>query len=537
MDIICYNTSGDFMAIDGFLVKQLIDEFKNELLNLRVLKITQNRKDIIVFHFNKSGKKLYLNFKLNQPYASAFISNELNQNGEPIITGFVSDLKRLFNAAILSNVTQHLNDRVIIFDFTINDFLDGKIKRQLVFELMGRHNNLIILEDNVIFDAFNKNFSEHSRSVIPKLAFSFFPTNKRLADNINYGLVDHPHYLSKNYMGFSPLLSTYLYNNQIDLSKVVINPTYNKDSKEFYWFNLFNESDNIKSFESVSSILDYLAYSNTNDFIKQNNFVDNELVKQRKRRANLEKDLKKANNNLKLQELGNIIYASGKNLNEKHTHITDFNNNVIAIDSKYTLNENAQRAFTKYRKATRAIDHINKNINDTHTLEDQLLEIKFFLSLDNVNIDEINEELVNFGFKIKKPKQRKKQDELQLLKLTYLDTLIYIGKNNKQNDLITHKLSSRNDYWFHVENAPGSHVLVKSNNPSDEIISFAAMLAAKFSTLKDNGKVSVNYTQVRNLKKIPGKPGHMVILNTYKSLTISIDDALIDNVFIANKLK
>ncbi len=141
------------------------------------------------------------------------------------------------------------------------------------------------------------------------------------------------------------------------------------------------------------------------------------------------------------------------------------------------------------------------------------------------------------GFKNKQRINPNKRDTLKLLKINYLDTIIYVGKNNKQNDLITHKLSSRNDYWFHVENAPGSHVLVKSNNPSDEIISFAAMLAAKFSTLKDNGKVSVNYTQVRNLKKIPGKPGHMVILNTYKSLTISIDDALIDNVFIANKLK
>lgn len=525
------------MAIDGFLVKHLVKEFNNTLLNLRVLKITQNRKDIIVFHFNKSGEKLFLNFKLTPPNASAFITNELNQNGDTITTGFISNLKRLFESAFVSDIKQHLNDRVIIFEFTVNDFLDGQIKRNLVFEIMGRNNNLIILEDNIIIDAFNKKFSESARSIIPKLPFTFFPSNKTLISTIDYRLVDHPLFLSKNYIGFSPLLSKYLYDNNIDINSSKLEPTYNYDSKTFYWFNLFEKTDRLKHFNTISSLLAFLVYNNTSDFIKQKNFVENELIKLRKRRANLERDLSNANENLKLQEIGNLIYSSGLNLNEKHSQINDFSGNLIKLDSNYTLNENAKRAFAKYRKATRAITHIDLNIKETYNLENQLLAISFFLTLDDVNIEEINEELISLGYKQKITKQKRPNQVMQPLKLFYLDTLIYVGKNNKQNDYITHKLSSRSDYWLHVENAPGSHVLIKDNNPSEKVLELAAMLAANYSTLKYNGKVFVNYTQVKNLKKIPEKPGHMVILSNYKTITITIDKKLINDVLVANKLK
>lgn len=525
------------MAIDGFFVKHLIDELKESILNLRVLKITQTRKDMFVFHFNKKGQKFYLNFKLNSPNASTFITDELKNEDDNYNTGFITNLKRLFESSFLNNINQHLNDRVIIFEFIINDFLEGKIKRELVFEIMGRHNNLIILENNIVIDAFNKSFNDKSRSIIPKIEFQFFPTNKSLLNEINYNLIDHPLYLSRNYMGFSTLLSKYLYDHKINLFETKVNPTLDTDSKDFYWFNLFNK-ESVKNFTTLSQLFASIIYEPISDYRKQKNFINSELIKVRKRRANLETDLFEANKNIELKNIGNLIYASGKNLNEKYAHIYDFNNNLIELDSKYTLGENAKKAFTKYQKSVRAIKFITENIEKTNDLEQQLLDLEFFLSLENPNINEINEELISLGYKIKQKRINKnKKDSIELLTYNYLDTTIYVGKNNKQNDYITHKLSHRNDYWLHVEGASGSHVLVKSDNLSDELLYFSAMLAAKYSKLNNLVKIPINYTQIKNLKKIPGKHGSMVSINNYKTIVVTIDDSLINSVVIAKKLK
>ena len=525
------------MAIDGFFIKHLIAELKDNLSNLRVLRITQIKKDIFVFHFNKKGKKLFLNMKVNSPYSSVFLTNYLKGTGETFNTGLILNLKRLFEASILTNITQHLNDRVIIFEFTINDFLDGQIKRHIIFEIMGRYNNLIVTEDNIIIDAYNKAFNEKSRSIIPKAEFSFFPSNKSLLNTINYDEIDSPNYLSKNYMGFSTLLSKYLYDNHIDLNNILVKPTLNKTKNQFYWFNLFSKDDDTSYFNSLSDLFNKLVFEPTYDYTKQNNFIEKEIIRLTKRLDNLENDLNNAKNNLKLKDVGNLIYSSGKNLNEKHTAITDFNNEIITLDGNYTLKENAANAFKKYEKAHRAINYINENIKTTQENIDELLNIKFHLSLDNVNINEINDDLRRFGFKTKQVRRSIKKDQIQLFKVTYLNTLIYVGKNNCQNDYITHTIGSHNDCWLHVENAPGSHVLIKDSNPKDEVLEFAAMLAAKYSTLSLNRKANVNYTKVRNLKKIPNKPGHMVIMKSYNTLTVTIDHELINCVTKANKLK
>lgn len=525
------------MAIDGFFVKHLVNELKNELLDLRVLKITQIKKDIFLFHFNKSGKKMFLNFKLNSPNASTFITNDIIVNDDNISSGFLSNLKRIFEASFLTNIKQHLNDRVIIFEFTINDFLDGKIKKELVFEIMGRHNNLIVLENNIVIDAYSKKFSENSRSIIPKINFEFFPSNKTVISDIDYHLVNSNTYLSKNYMGFSLLLSKYLFDNNTDPFNTSLNPTLNITQKQFYWFNLFDENDDIISFDTLSNLLAKLVYEGINDYSKQNNFIEKELVKLFKRRANLENDLTLANNDLSLKEIGNLIYSSGKNLNEKHSHLIDFSNNEVKLDSNYTLLENAKRSFKKYQKAVRAIKHINENIDQTYDLEKELLSAKFYLSLDNPNSDEINEALVNLGYKYKRKTNPNKIAKMLLLKFDYLNTIIYVGKNNKQNDYITNKIATNNDYWLHVSNAPGSHVLIKDSNPSDDVLTFAAMLAAYYSTLRDNGKVLVNYTKIKNVKRIPGKPGHMVLIENYETILVKVDEKLINEAHIANKLK
>lgn len=524
------------MAIDGFFIKHLINELNEKLINLRVLKISQVKKDIFIFHFNKSGEKIFLNMKVNSPNSSVFLTDHLKESDKNYNTGLILNLKRLLESSILTNIKQHSNDRVLIIEFTTNDFLVGKIKREIIFEIMGRYNNLILTENNIIIDAYNKAFNANARSIIPKGEFSFFHTNKIELDKIDYTNVLDANYLSKNFVGYSKLLSEYLYRHKTDVNEISVEPTLNLDTNKYYWFNLFSNDNKIIKFNSLSKLFEKLVYEPSYDYTLQNNFINKQLIRLNKRLDNLENDLVKAKDNLGLKDIGNLIYASGLNLDQKYSSIKDFSNNSVALDANYTLKENAQRAFKKYSKASRAITFINENIDTTKEDINELLTIQFHLTLDDVTISEINQDLVRFGFKNKQRINPNKRDTLKLLKINYLDTIIYVGKNNKQNDYITHSLSSHNDLWLHAEKAPGSHVLIKDNNPSDKVLEFAAMLAAKYSTLKLNHKVNVNYTQIRNLKKIPKKPGHMVSMKSFNTITIIVDDKLINDVLIANKL-
>ncbi|HKL95409.1 MAG TPA: NFACT RNA binding domain-containing protein, partial [Haploplasma sp.] len=110
----------------------------------------------------------------------------------------------------------------------------------------------------------------------------------------------------------------------------------------------------------------------------------------------------------------------------------------------------------------------------------------------------------------------------------YNDAIFYVGKNNLQNEYVTHEIGKHNDFWFHIKDAPGSHIVLKGEL-NDLNLSFGAMLAAKFSKQSDTPVVSVNFTQIKNIKKIPGLKGYNVILTKFETINIRIDHELLSN--------
>jgi predicted ribosome quality control (RQC) complex YloA/Tae2 family protein len=140
------------------------------------------------------------------------------------------------------------------------------------------------------------------------------------------------------------------------------------------------------------------------------------------------------------------------------------------------------------------------------------------------------------GYLKQSSKFKKKQYKLDFLTYKLDDVTIYVGKNNTQNDYLTHKLASSNDYWFHVKDIPGSHVIVKvpENNPNyiltEKIIRTSANIAAYYSSAKTSSSVPVDYTKVRNLKKVPGYKGSFVTLTNQKTIYIDPDLELINSI-------
>ena len=520
------------MAIDGFFIKKLTEEIKKDVLNNRLEKISQISSDIFSFSFYYQGKRKYLNFKLKPPMPSFFITNDLISN-ESLNSTFLNTLKRNIEGAILTNINQHLNDRVVIFEFSGVDIIKGRINKQVVIELMGRYNNMIILEDGVIIDAFIKNISTNNRSIVNKAVYEFFPSDKLNFSLDAYRLVDSHNYLSKHYLGISPLLSNYLYNNPIDIFNIQNNPTINLDNNKFYWFDLFENSVNKIHFNSLSELISSKIESKEISKEKYENFINKSLQIYETRSIKLKERLSNYQNDLTLSEYGNYIYSSGLNLSEKHSEITTYDNKTIKLDVNKTLSENAQIFYKKYEKAKRAITHLEKQIIENENYYNLFEDFKYELINTTHDFKDLEIALKPFGFKTKNKPNKKRSNKQSYLKIEYLGNIFYIGRNSKENAIVTHDLSNRNDYWFHIKDAPGSHVLMKGEL-SDDTLKFGAMLAAKYSKEKDNPVVSINYTQVKYLKKIPKMPLSQVILTKYQTINIKIDNELINSVLIKN---
>ena len=214
---------------------------------------------------------------------------------------------------------------------------------------------------------------------------------------------------------------------------------------------------------------------------------------------------------------------------------------LIELDERFDGKTNAKKYYNKYQKAKNSIKHINEQIELTKE------EIQYFDTLitlmENASYNdalEIKEELENLGY-LRKRKSKEKQKKKDKFKIeTYLtkdNIVIYVGKNNLQNDYLTFKLAARNDTWFHVKDMPGSHVVVHSENLDEYTIRLASKMAAYFSKGKLSSSVPVNYTQIRTLKKPhSNKPG-TVILDRYSTIYIDPDDTFFDEITSMNSYK
>lgn len=524
------------MAIDGFFIRNLIKENENNLKDFRIEKINQATNDIFTFSLYLKGVRNFLNFKLKPPYPSFFITKK-PYNKESYNSSFLVNLKKQLTGYKIVSIDQHKLDRVIIFKLSGVDLLKGKINKYLYLELMGRYNNLILTNDNnIIIDAYFKNVSYTKRSVVPNSKYEFFNTSKKDFDLSNYDNMDSPTYLTKNFIGISPLLSNYLFNNKIDIFNTKIKPVKSIKNNNFYWFDLFDESTSKKYYDNLSNLLIDLIKSRGIDKTIYENFINKELVSLKRKLNNLKNDLKKANNNLILKDYGNYIYSSGENLNNRLTELKTYDNKIIKLDYSKTLLENAKIFFKKYSKAKRAINYINEQILINENLYNTFLEFEYDLENIKDDFSPLEESLKPYGFKRRNKNIKKIVKKENYLTINYKNYTFYIGRNSKENAFVTHKLANSNDYWFHVKDLPGSHVLIKEEL-NDENLNIASMLALYYSKGKDSLINEVNYTKKKYIKTIKNQPLSQVYLTKYKSINVKLDKSLINEILLANKLK
>ena len=545
------------MALDGLLISKLINEF-NPLINGKIQKITQvGNNDFLFVVRNHTNYRLFLSLDRNQYRLCLTDKEYLNPDNATMFTMF---LRKHLEGGIIKTIYQHQLDRIITIEVNkINEFGDNKTKK-IIIELMGKNSNLIITDnENLIIDALRKiGVSENGRTIMPK-AFYEYPVDDKINiytanfDEISkrYQIINSYQDIITNFSGFSPLIAKYIINHKspVDFilslkdTPVIPNSFTLGNKSDFYFVELQNET---KKYQTLSELLEDYYYQKTillQVQEKSNNLsthISHTINKLTNKISKLEEELKVAMDADKFKEYGELIMSNLYQLpkeNMREVSVLNYYTNemiTIPLDETINLKANANKYFTKYQKGKKARSYISEQIN---LAKEEILYLDLIATqiktANTKDIEEIKTELMNNHYiksTTKEIKKKKEKIELQIY-LTSSDTPIYVGKNNLQNEYLTHQFARPNDLWMHVKDGPGSHVIIhKDGEYTEEEIRTAAILAAYFSKYQDSSSVAVDYTKVRNVKKIPGRRNCFVTYTNQKTIYIDPDKNIIDKI-------
>lgn len=542
------------MSIDGCFIHYLTTELNKEILNFKINKIYQPAPLEIVLQLrgkNETGlivnKQLLISSKLDHPRIHLLTKKISNPE---VPNNFCMLLRKYIERGVIKEIKQYQNDRLIELHINAYNELDDENTFILIFEIMGRNSNIILLNsENTIIDALRKlppSF-DNLRTIIPHAKYNY-PSSTKSINPFNKEIP----LLLDNLQGVSKQLLNTL--NELDNSNILsflnqeIKPVIFKTEKklDFYAYPLSNDYEVISTHQTLSEMLEEYY----NESLKTVNYnavelektIQKELKKANIKLSNLTLDLQKAKENLKYSNIGILLQSNLYKVKKGDTKVIVldyFNNNEeleINLNPLLDPSSNLKAIFNKAKKASIAIVEVKKQIDIVLKEIEYLNTILFQLSIaDNKDLEEIKLELSLNGYLKSNQKYKKKQQKIEFITYKVDDILIYVGKNNTQNDYLTHKIASSNDYWFHTKNLPGSHVIVKipENDPnfimSEKLIRAAANIAAYYSTGKTSSSVPVDYTKVRYLKKVPGMKGSFVTLQNQKTIYIDPDINLIKN--------
>lgn len=519
---------------DGVFTHYLIKELKC-LENVRINKVNGISSNEFFLTLS-SRNKLFISLNSNSMHLRITNMDFINS---PIKNSFFQSLKKYLESSIINKIIQYNNERIIIFEISHFDELGYIIPIKLIFEMFGRNSNIILInKNNQIIDCFrylfdNETLTKDDRIILPKGTYTY-----PITDRINPFEINSILNCDLNiYQGVSNLLYTQLVtDSSLNRINSPLNPIIIKSTKKYYFycFDLPYIDGERQSFNSLSSMLEYF-YTNVKHEVSLNteqvfvnNFINKEIIKTKEKIRKQKDELEKAYKQLDYQEIGNLL-ASNLHLVQKGAKniiVDDFyhqgEKKEISLDPLLSPKKNLENIFNKYQKAKRAINQITNQIEISEN------DLKYFecllnqLSIAKANdIVEILKEL-NLKQNVTKNKVKKQKPNITIYK-TKDNDIIYVGKNNTQNNYITHTLASNNDYFFHVQAVPGSHVIVKTENLTEELKTVAATIAAYYSTSRNNTNVCVDYTPINNIKKVPGMKGSFVIYSTYQSLFVKPD--------------
>lgn len=573
------------MALDAGMISALTKELQDKLTGSKLEKIHQPERDEIDFYLRASGRveRLVLSAAPGNPKMNLSSAERENPAVPPM---FCTLLRKHLAGGILQSVHQLGFERAVCFTFSARDDMGFDTKRKIIIEMMGKYCNLLLLGDNdrILGVLRPVDFtSSDRRQLLCGMIYELPPLQEGKEDPLSENeenfmrrldqCEDRPadKFILTSYRGISPLVAReisfcasgstdtpvslcakslfHAFRSVVDrISSGNFAPCILKtDGAPFEYSFLpitqYGSSAEILPFDSPSALIEAFygerdrnerVHRRAQNLYKTLNNTESRLL----RKSEIQKkELDDCAEKERYRQWGDLItanlYALTKGQEEVRLinyYSPEMEEVTLKLDKRLSPAANAQKYYKKYNKAK------NAEVELTLQLEKSRKELAYIRSvldaLDRASlpadIEEIRTELVRTGYasalKIPLPKKA-----LPMRCTEYRTTngfRLLCGRNNLQNDRLTFEQAGKNDWWFHVHGAPGSHVVLFCNgvdDPPAEDFTDAATVAATNSKLADGKSVTVDYTKVRNVKKPPASRPGFVIYHTNYSTVVNPD--------------
>lgn len=545
------------MSFDGLFTHGLVAELKEQLLNGRVHKIYQPFEQELQFVIRANRKNQRLSASIHPTYYRLLLTEERPSNPSHAPMFCMLLRKHLENASIL-DIRQIENDRIIEFELSGRDELGDLQTYLLIFELMGRHSNIILVntKTQTIIDCIkhvSPAFNSY-RSLQPGAAYIRPPKNPNQQNILEMNSADLSEWVESHaeelttgqghrvIQGLSKMVAETIQDLIVNESHTPLaaihfileqlkapKPTLfeSKENLKFYAFDLPNLQGKRQSVSLLSDLLELFFQQKVHlDRVKQlsgdmiqkiKHIIDrnnSKLTKLAKERA-----IAGAADNYRIKgELLNAYaYQLQKGISEAHLENYYDENQLLTVelDPRKTPIENSQQYFKKYTKYRDSLKYIDQQetlaLEENDYLEGVLVQLS---QADLEDIEMIKQELTDEGYVSQRKGSVKKRAKSKSKPRRYRSSdgiIIYVGRNNQQNDELSLRKAAKNHWWFHTKDIPGAHVIVESDKPSEQTMQEAAEIAAYFSKFQQSANVPVDTVQVKQLHKPNGaKPGFVI---------------------------
>lgn len=541
------------MSFDGFFLHHMVEELRRELVNGRIQKINQPFEQELVLQIRSNRQSHRLLLSAHPVFGRIQLTQTTFENPAQPST-FIMVLRKYLQGALIESIEQVENDRIVEITVSNKNEIGDHIQATLIIEIMGKHSNILLVDKSshkILEVIKHVGFSQNSyRTLLPGSTYIAPPSTESLnpftiKDEKLFEILQTQETTAKNLQSLFQGLGRDTAN---ELERILVSEKlstfrnfFNQETKPCLTETSFSPvpfANQVEEpFASLSDLLDtYYKDKAERDRVKQQaseliRRVENELQKNRHKLTKQEKELLATDNAEEFRQKGELLTTFLHQVpNDQNQVILDnyYTNQpiTIALDKALTPNQNAQRYFKRYQKLKEAVKYLTDLIEETKATILYLESVETVLNQAGLEeIAEIREELIQTGF-IRRRQREKIQKRKKPEQYIASDgkTIIYVGRNNLQNEELTFKMARKEELWFHAKDIPGSHVVISGNlDPSDEVKTDAAELAAYFSQGRLSNLVQVDMIEVKKLNKpTGGKPG-FVTYTGQKTLRVTPD--------------
>lgn len=567
------------MPLDAVTVSALAKELSERLEGGRIDKVQQPERDMLLLSLRAKGENLRLVIAAGTGNARAGITRGSFENpAEPPMFCMLMR-KHLVGARILS-VTQPEYERLLIFTLDTHDELGVQSEKKLAVELIGRSANAVLIgADGRIIDCMRRmDFAGDAlRRMLPGMIyrlppkqekpvfFALDPAQRRALIASADKTVPVDKWLMDSFSALSPLICrelAYRCNNDYvnlpdacdalceavaagELAPWLISIDGKPKDFSFMAISQYGPAAQLERYDSFSEMLD--AFYTRRDRAEQQRRRSHDLTKtvrtlrdrQQRKLAAQREELRRTEGREDIRHQAELVTANIYRLRrgDRSLDCEDYYDPAcpivhIELDPLKTPQQNAAALYKEYNKLKAAEQHLTVLTREGERQLDYLNSVLDELERAETDRDlsDIRRELTETGYirarKGGKAERVKPQSPLKFVSDDGLEILA--GRSNAQNDELTLKLARRTDYWLHTQRVHGSHVIIRceGEEPPPRTLEQAAGIAAYYSQARGAGKVQVDYTMVRNVRKPSGALPGKVLYTDHKTMLAESDGAL-----------